>query len=129
MTKREYTAYLRTDPGVHYNCCQAVLVPFAAECGLDPETAFRRGAYFNSGMRIGSVCGAVTGGLMVLGMAGAGADKAKQFLDSFQEGHGDLNCAVLLRQAAEQGLERKCHCDGMVLEAVERLEQLLAESR
>lgn len=127
MTKREHAAQLRADTAVHYNCCQSVLVPFAAQCGLDEETALRLGAHFGSGMRMGATCGAVTGGLMVLGLAGAGEEKAKQFRSAFREGHGDLNCASLLQRARERGVERKCHCDGMVLEAVELLERLVSE--
>ncbi len=79
MTKREHAAQLRADTSIHYNCCQAVLVPFAAECGLDEESALRLGQHFGSGMRMGAICGTVTGGLMVLGLAGAGEEKAKQF--------------------------------------------------
>ena len=94
MTKREHAAQLRADTSIHYNCCQAVLVPFAAECGLDEESALRLGQHFGSGMRMGAICGTVTGGLMVLGLAGAGEEKAKQFRRLFQEGHGDLNCAL-----------------------------------
>ena len=38
-----------------------------------------------------------------------------------------LDCANLLRLAAERGEARKPHCDRMVYEAVELLEELLAE--
>ena len=79
MTRMEETEALRARTDVHYNCCQSVLVPFADLCGLDKETAFRLGANFGSGMRHGSTCGAVTGALMVLGLAGKGAVK-KQVL-------------------------------------------------
>ena len=48
------------------NCCQAVLIPFAAECGLTEEQAFRLGSHFGAGMRCGSTCGALTGALMAL---------------------------------------------------------------
>ncbi len=126
MTKLEETRALRADRSVHYNCCQAVLVPFCEACGIDRETAFRLGQHFSNGMRVGSVCGAVTGALMVLGMAGADRDKAKELRSAFQEKNGALDCATLLRQASEQGIPRKCHCDGMVYQAVELLEQLLS---
>ena len=96
MTRMEETEALRARTDVHYNCCQSVLVPFADLCGLDKETAFKLGANFGSGMRHGSTCGAVSGALMVLG-----------------------------RLAKERGEERKCHCDRMVYEAVELLEDLL----
>ena len=117
MTRMEETEALRARTDVHYNCCQSVLVPFADLCGLDKETAFKLGANFGSGMRHGSTCGAVTGALMVLGLAGKGADEATALMV--------LDCANLLRLAKERGEERKCHCDRMVYEAVELLEDLL----
>lgn len=126
MTKKELAARLRADTETHYNCCQSMLVPFAGECGLDRDIAFRLGAFFGSGMRIGSACGVLTGGLMVLGMAGAGEDKARQYREAFRTEHGAVDCAVLLQRAASgEGLTGKPFCDSMVLAAVELLEQLL----
>ena len=84
MTRMEETEALRARTDVHYNCCQSVLVPFADLCGLDKETAFRLGANFGSGMRHGSTCGAVTGALMVLGLAGKGADEATALMRRFR---------------------------------------------
>jgi len=44
------------------NCAQAVFGAFHAECGLDPETAFRIASGFGGGMaRMREVCGAVSG--------------------------------------------------------------------
>ena len=138
MTRMEETEALRARTDVHYNCCQSVLVPFADLCGLDKETAFKLGANFGSGMRHGSTCGAVilgwvlrslggavTGALMVLGLAGKGADEATALMRRFREKNQVLDCANLLRLAKERGEERKCHCDRMVYEAVELLEDLL----
>ena len=125
MTRMEETQGLRARTDVHYNCCQAVMVPFADACGLDRETAFRMGANFGSGMRHGSTCGAVTSALMVLGLAGKGADEATQFMRRFREKNRVLDCANLLRMAHESGEERKPHCDRMVFDAVEILEDLL----
>ena len=89
-------------------------MPFADLCGLDKETAFKLGANFGSGMRHGSTCGAVTGALMVLGLAGKGADEATALMRRFREKNQVLDCANLLRLAKERGEERKCHCDRMV---------------
>ena len=125
MTRMEETRGLRARTDVHYNCCQAVLVPFSDVCGLDRETAFRLGGNFGSGMRHGSTCGAVTSALMVLGLAGKGADEAAQFMRRFRERNRALDCASLLRMARENGEERKPHCDRMVYDAVEILEDLL----
>lgn len=125
MERMEEVRALRADPQVHYNCCQAVLVPFCQACGLSREQAFALGSNFGSGMRHGSTCGAVTGALMVLGMAGADGQAAAELLRRFREQNQALDCASLLRMAHERGEERKSHCDRMVFEAVELLEDLL----
>ena len=61
---------LRANTEIHYNCAQAVLIPFAEKCGISEEAAERLGANFGGGMKMGSVCGVVTSGLMVRGLAG-----------------------------------------------------------
>ena len=124
MTKQEHVSALRADTTVHYNCCQSVLIPFARECGLSPETANALGSNFGSGMRRGATCGAVTGALMVLGMTGKDAAAAKALTDAFKAKNGCLDCAQLLADAAKRGEARKPHCDRMVREAVELLEEL-----
>ena len=125
MNRMEETKGLRARTDIHFNCCQSVLVPFCKECGMTEEEAYRLGAHFGSGMRHGSTCGAVTGALMVLGLAGKGADEATALMRRFREKNQVLDCANLLRLAKERGEERKCHCDRMVYEAVELLEELL----
>lgn len=127
MTRMEHTRALRARTDVHFNCCQSVLVPFAEACGLSEEEAYRLGAHFGAGMKHGSTCGAVTGALMVLGMAGADNDAAQDLMRRFRWKNQVLDCAGLLRLAAQRGEDRKCHCDRMVYEAVELLEELLAD--
>ncbi len=118
---------IRADGTRHYNCAQGVLVPFAAKAGLDEETAYRLAANFGSGMKMGSVCGAVTGGLMVLGLFGVeGASDVSDLYRAVKENHdGCLDCRDLLRLNAERGGEKKPHCDGMVFEVVELAEEIL----
>lgn len=125
MSKHEEVAALRADTQVHYNCCQSVLVPFCRECGLSREQAYALGSHFGSGMRHGGTCGAVTGALMVLGLAGADGQAAQALLGGFREKNQVLDCAGLLRLAKEHGEARKPHCDRMVFEAAELLEGLL----
>ncbi len=120
MTKLERAQALRGDAQRHYNCCQSVLLPFAEELGMDAETAAGIAEHFGSGMRRGSVCGAVTGGLMALGLAGkSGEQTAQAFQEAFQTQAGALDCAELLKLAAERGEEKKPFCDKMVELAVE----------
>ena len=108
----------------HYNCCQAVIVPFAESLGLDREAFYRVGGQFGSGMRRGSVCGAVTGGLMALGLLGADNQTGVEFQRRFREQAGALDCSELLRAAKENGEAQKPHCDRMVCTAVALVEEL-----
>lgn len=127
MNRMEHTKGLRARTDVHYNCCQSVLVPFCKECGMTEEEAYKLGAHFGMGMKHGSTCGAVTGALMALGMAGGGNEEALELLSRFRSKNQALDCAKLLTLAKERGEERKPHCDRMVYDAVEILEDLLAE--
>ena len=118
---------LRDETSIHYNCCQAVLIPFAGDCGLDEESAARLTANFGSGMRHGATCGAVTGALMVLGLMGKGEAETKALLDGFRAESTYLNCAELLEKMRSDGLEKKPHCDGRVRDAVALLEEILKD--
>jgi C_GCAxxG_C_C family probable redox protein len=52
-----------------YGCAQAVLASFANDFGLDEEHALKIATGFGSGMgRMCEVCGALTGGFMVIGL-------------------------------------------------------------
>ena len=122
-------AQLRAVQVPHYNCAQSVFIPFAEKAGMDPETAYRIPAQFGGGMHIGSVCGAVTGGLMALGLCGKGGqENCQEFIKRIRKNHdGMINCRDLLRAMAEKGEKRKPHCDGMVFEALELVEKMLQE--
>ncbi len=121
---------LRTVTEVHYNCAQAVIVPFAEAAGISPEAAYNVAANFGSGMKMGSVCGAITGGLMVLGLFGLDSQAVTAaYYQSLRNNHqGILDCAGLLRMNHEAGREKKPHCDDMVYECVSLVESILKEN-
>lgn len=121
MTHMEKARELRARTDIHFNCCQSVLVAFAEDMGLTEEQAYNLGTNFGSGMRCGSVCGVLTGALMVLGMTGYPPEEADSFRRKFLEDHGEINCAALLKAAHEAGIARKDHCDGLVFDAVQML--------
>ena len=120
---------LRAITEIHYNCAQSVLVPFAGVVGVDEDTAYRMGANFGAGMKMGSVCGALTGALMVLGLAGLNDESIlrKLYREMKDRHEGCLNCADHLRINAEKGREKKPHCDELVYELVEAVEGILRE--
>lgn len=118
---------LRAITDVHYNCAQSVICAFEELTGLDDATSRKIGVNFGSGMKRGGTCGAITGGLMTLGLLGIEdgptiAAFHKAFLDHHQN---CLDCADLLRMNQASGGEKKPHCDGMVFEAVQLIEDIL----
>ena len=66
MTHKEKAEQLLNQ---QYHCSQALFGAFAGDFGLDLKTAFKISTCFGGGMRQGSVCGCITGSLLVLGMA------------------------------------------------------------
>lgn len=121
---------LRNETPMASNCAQAVLRSYADEIGLNEEQASCIACNFGSGMKCGGVCGAITGGLMVLGAKGV-ADPAKigEYRRMIAAKHdGKLDCADLLKANAEKGGNKKEHCDRMIYEAIEAIDQLMGTS-
>ena len=125
MTHLEKAKALRADSQTHYNCAQSVLVAFCDETGLTPEQALRTASHFGSGMRHGATCGALTGGLMVLGLLGYDEKTAGELLRQFREAHEVTQCAQLLKMSHDRGVPRKEHCDNLVFEVVEALDNVI----
>ena len=121
---------LRAITTIHYNCAQSVAVPFAEAVGISEDTACRMAANFGGGMKMASTCGALTGALMVLGLAGLDdVPMLHEIYRRVRENHeGYLDCENLLRINAAKGLPKKPHCDQMVYELVEITEQILREN-
>lgn len=113
----------------HYNCGQAVILPFAEVLGIPEDLVMRFAANFARGMKGGAICGSIAGGLVVLGLFGLDdpvttATYHKRLREKHPEG---IDCATLLRLNKERGGERKPHCDGMVYECITVVEELLRE--
>jgi len=92
-----------------YNCAQAVLFAYCDELHLDKNAALKLACGFGAGMgRKEEVCGAVTGGIVVLGaMYGRGENddraatettyaRTRELLERFQFRHGTYICRELL---------------------------------
>ena len=114
----------------HYNCAQAVSVPYAESVGMTREQMYQVAANFGGGMKMGSVCGALTGGLMVLGMRGlSDPDSVHKLEKAFLEKHnGMLNCSDLLAASAKKGVPRSTHCNGLKCEVAEMVETMLKDA-
>lgn len=133
-----------------YSCAQSVAGAFADLTGLEPEQVFAAAGAFGGGVggSHAELCGAVSGGLLVLGLLfphTRSEDRtarqkvfglAKQFRQRFFETFGHTRCGDLLRArcsvseqttaAARMGLT--AHCEIMVVTAVELLEALLRDA-
>lgn len=91
------------------NCSQAVVAAFEDVTGFDRDTSLRVASALGGGMcRMREVCGAVSGAMVVLGMAegeGADSDHAKkaalyktgqEFAEKFKGEMGSIVCRELL---------------------------------
>ena len=74
---------------------------------MTSEVAYRFAADFGGGMKMGSVCGAVIGCLMTLGIEGIkDASVLQKVYRRVKDNHeGCLNCAELLRINAEKTMK------------------------
>lgn len=77
----------------------------AEQLGLDYDIAVKVAGGFGGGMYLGSVCGAVTGGIMAIGVKHGGvglqpgactARLVRQFADRFAARHRSINCPDLI---------------------------------
>ena len=147
MKERQETAVRKFLEG--YNCAQSVLYAFCDDLGFDPDTGLRLATGFGAGMaRSQEVCGAVSGGLLVLGLKFGRGDHddrsatlttyrhARGLMARFRERHGTTICRQLLpgcdlstedgyRFFLENDLFNRV-CKECVKTVVETLEDILA---
>ena len=129
-----------------FNCNQSLLASFADITGMTEQECFDLGAGFGAGAFTGELCGALTGGIMVLGKA-TPVDPAdpvgskrrtgalgKEFQARFEAKYGSLRCTPLLKteikpetSAAAMEVGTTNRCEILILAAMEIVEELLAE--
>jgi C_GCAxxG_C_C family probable redox protein len=131
-----------------YNCAQSMFYCFCEDLGFEKNTALKMATGFGGGMgRKEEVCGAVAGGIIVLGTKyGRGEkedrtateltyNKTRELMDRFSAKHGTFICRQLLggceltteegqKQFKENDLLRKV-CLPCVQSAIEILEEML----
>lgn len=131
-----------------YNCSQAVVAAFEDVTGFDRDTSLRAASALGGGMcRMREVCGAVSGAMVVLGMAmgeGSDSDHAKKtalykvgqdFAESFKAELGSIVCRELLGlpdgksdavpEARTDAYYKKRPCAEIVRIAAETLEKII----
>jgi C_GCAxxG_C_C family probable redox protein len=128
------------------NCAQTTFGSFAEDLGLERKTALEITQGFGGGMHINSICGAVTGAYMALGLANkiqpenprAVMDKTneliKEFNKKFTALYGSLYCTKLCgynlsvpeqsAKAREKGVFTSV-CPALVRDSVKIVEDLL----
>ncbi len=113
-----------------HSCCQSVAAVFAEDAGYDRETALKAATFFRGGMQMGSVCGAVTGSLMALGLAGiTDPSVANTLIRTFMDRHEEMTeCRELLADNAAKGGEKTPFCNCLICECVDCVEEILKEN-
>ncbi len=131
MTKRDLAI---SHHAAGCNCAQAILLAFAEDVGLCPDEIGNLALCFGGGMACGSICGALTGAMMVLGMAqkascppapeekAAAMAKNRELIAVFTALYGTNLCKELL--SLPEGKDKKI-CPGLIGEAAEILEKML----
>ena len=104
---------LRHDPAFHYNCAQAILIPFSEKLGLTETQAQDLGCLFAP--------------VMALSLAGQKDPVGRDLIARFEERYGARDCTPLLAKAKEQGVEPHDFCNAMIREAVAMVEETLGE--
>ncbi|MGB8958988.1 MAG: C-GCAxxG-C-C family protein [Candidatus Aminicenantales bacterium] len=130
-----------------FSCSQAIAAAFAADYGLDKETALRLSQGFGGGIaRRADWCGGLTGAILVIGLKhgrtrpddAAARDKTyalvQELIARFTAKHGGIKCRDLLGcdlgtpEGQKRVDELKLHqtkCEAFVRDAAALLEELL----
>ena len=88
---------------------------YAEDMGISEEMAAGLGCNFGGGMKCGGICGAITGGLMVLGAKGVeNPAKVNEFRRKIAENHDGM-----------VGGNKKEHCDKMIQEAITLIDEMV----
>ncbi len=120
------------------SCGQCVLGEYADELGYDRDETDRIADCFAGGMLMGQTCGAVTGGLMAIGLACEDSEtahaKAEEYTKRFAGRNGSCLCSELLgcnmgipEEKARARAEGKLAelCPDLVISAFELLDEIL----
>ena len=131
--------------GSGFNCAQSVLVVFCEGYGMNRELALKTSSGLGGGFRLGEICGAVSGAVLVIGLKygqhiAEDSDSKKncnskviEFMDLFKRKNKSVVCKEILgfdlsiKKEYDQAQNKnlfKTTCVDMVKSAVETLEEL-----
>ena len=142
MTKRERVEIAMNSHKKGNNCGQSVLLAYRDLTGLTEAQCLALATGFGGGMRCGSICGALSGAIMVLGTQYPATDAeskkrsvalTKGMVERYRQQFGYINCRELLAEKDIHGtpiaeeLMHGNHCGVMICSAVELLNDYLVE--
>jgi C_GCAxxG_C_C family probable redox protein len=133
--------------GSGFNCAQSILSTYADDLGMDKNMTLRITTPFGSGIaRMGDLCGAVTGAIMVIGLKHGRTriedqepreraySLVHEFVKRFKERKGSIVCRDLLgcdpgtEEGQEHIMARELHkvvCPAAISDAAEILDEIL----
>ena len=120
-----------------YNCAQAVACSFCKDFGVEEEEMFRIAEGFGFGMGMMEMCGALSGMMMIMGLAGSVGNPekgpitkgrtyktVKNHVLKFKEKNGSYLCREL--KGVDTGVVL-CSCPQYIRDAVALTEEYLKE--
>ena len=120
------------------NCAQSVVVAYHDKMNLDEDTAFKITEGLGKGCAVETICGALTGCIMVIssyysaGLEGHGSSKlntyskTKEFLDAFEAYNGTINCSELKAKMANKEL-KDVTCTDCIASAIRIMGEFIPE--
>lgn len=142
MTKRERVEIAMKSHMMGNNCGQSVLLAYRDITGMTESQCMGVATGFGGGMRCGSICGALSGSIVVLGTQYPATDAeskkrsvsiTKGMVERYRDQFGYINCRELLAQKDIHGtpiaeeMMHGNHCGLMICSAVELLHDYLNE--
>lgn len=117
---------LRADTSFHCNCAQAVIIPFL-ENSIPKDELLKVFSNYGRGMRIKGLCGAVSGGVTVLGYFGINDDEIlNEFYERAKEALGGyLDCKDLLPLNPDNSKGNRPYCNTLIFKTIEIVEDML----
>lgn len=134
------------DHSAGLNCAQSVFKQFCVAGGVETATALRLTSGFGGGMKVGTVCGALSGGIMALGLYLGSDDPARkaemeapvrELISRFEAKMEHMECRAIIgydvSDPAQKAIAKELgifevKCDKAIRTAVEIVYEMLERS-